>query len=76
MWWCESRKNFGRSIMECPLWGRLVQGHAFGLLRWQPRFDPREGIWAGVSVPTYGPAGGSLGTGREFQGLGPNGYGA
>ena len=38
--------------------------------------DSWEGIWAGVSVPTYVPVVGSLGTGLEFQRLGPNGYGA
>ena len=34
--------------------GRLAQGHAFELLCQRPRFGSREGIWTGVSVPTYG----------------------
>ena len=43
-------------------WG-AVGADAFGLLRRRPGFDSREGVWVGVSVPTYGPVGGSLGTG-------------
>ena len=55
--------------------GRWRRG-TFGLLRRRPGSDSREGVWAGVSAPTYGLVGGPLGTGWEFQRLGPNGYDA
>ena len=44
--------------------GRLARGASiWAFERRRPGFDFREGVWAGVSVPTYGPVTGSRGTG-------------
>ena len=52
------------------------RGMHLGFYAGDPGSIPGEGIWAGISVPTYGPVGSSPGTGCELQHLGPNRYGA